>query len=480
MLTPIGVTQQRVALCKNGFKVVKVKTRDKKPYGAEWHTVAEHRDAAFFAADQVSDDQLNTGVLGRGLCAIDIDISDPQLATEIVSEAKRLLGDAPLRFRADNSKCLLLYRMSDDMTKKKVKGSSGVVECLSMGQQFVAYGIHPDGAEYQWSHQLTGIQRDSLTPVTSQTVRMFLDSISERLGVELKTFERKAPPGVQERRDDLTPTQTVTARPATQEETRRYAVGTLAKVARELSAVREGGRNDALNLAALTMGELVGAGWLTAAEVGSALFAACETNGLATDDQAAAAKTFNSGLSAGIIKPRQALMLPMEMDASQLVGARRAIADPPSAARKQIELLPMSSLTPKAITWLWEEYLPSGMLTLLCGAGGTGKSTIAFHLASVVTTGGTWPDKTRCAQPGNVLIWSSEDDVERTILPRLLAAGADLTRISPVRCKPDNEGNPIPFDPATDMPSLREAVRSVPGGVSLMILDPIVSAITEI
>lgn len=42
------------------------------------------------------------------------------------------------------------------------------------------------------------------------------------------------------------------------------------------------------------------------------------------------------------------------------------------------------------VRWLWPGYLPAGMLTLLGGAPGCGKTTIALALAAVVTRGGAW------------------------------------------------------------------------------------------
>ena len=95
-------------------------------------------------------------------------------------------------------------------------------------------------------------------------------------------------------------------------------------------------------------------------------------------------------------------------------------------------------------------------------------------LAAIVTTGGRWPDGTR-SPAGNVVIWSGEDDPADTLIPRLALSGADLSRvyfIADVR-----EGNELrSFDPARDMEALRRKLVEV-GGVRLLIVDPIVSAI---
>jgi len=87
-----------------------------------------------------------------------------------------------------------------------------------------------------------------------------------------------------------------------------------------------------------------------------------------------------------------------------------------------------ADLKPEPIRWLWPQWLALGKLHILAGAAGQGKTTINLAFAATVTTGGRWPDGTRC-EPGNVLIWSGEDDPADTLLPRLLAMGADRRRV---------------------------------------------------
>lgn len=93
----------------------------------------------------------------------------------------------------------------------------------------------------------------------------------------------------------------------------------------------------------------------------------------------------------------------------------------------RVVLVKGSDLRPQPVRWLWQYWLALGKLHILAGAPGQGKTTIALAMAATVTIGGHWPDGSRCA-PGNVLIWSGEDDPEDTLLPRLLAAGADDER----------------------------------------------------
>lgn len=134
-----------------------------------------------------------------------------------------------------------------------------------------------------------------------------------------------------------------------------------------------------------------------------------------------------------------------------------------------------ADIKPLPITWLWPGWVPAGKLTILAGAAGTGKTTLALALAAVLTAGGRWPDGSECKQLGNVLIWSSEDVADDTLVPRLIASGADLARCHFIEGIAQ-DGESVPFDPSQDIADLRRAVDAI-GGVSLLLIDPIVSAV---
>jgi putative DNA primase/helicase len=110
----------------------------------------------------------------------------------------------------------------------------------------------------------------------------------------------------------------------------------------------------------------------------------------------------------------------------------------------------------------------------LAGAAGTGKTTLALAMAATITQGGRWPDGTTCA-PGSVVVWSGEDDPADTLIPRLLAMSADVTRTHFVGTVQEELGK-RPFDPATDVALLAEQLREC-GDIALLIVDPIVSAV---
>ena len=141
---------------------------------------------------------------------------------------------------------------------------------------------------------------------------------------------------------------------------------------------------------------------------------------------------------------------------------------------ESVALIDAASIAPESVRWLWEGFLARGKLHVLAGAPGTGKTMIALALAATVSSGGHWPDGTRC-KPGFVVIWSAEDDRADTLVPRLTAMGANLNNIGFVGDKSTRDGRE-PFDPAGDMPALMRAVASR-GEIKLLIVDPIVSAV---
>ncbi|GAB6048460.1 hypothetical protein JCM19379_22890 [Methyloparacoccus murrellii] len=139
-----------------------------------------------------------------------------------------------------------------------------------------------------------------------------------------------------------------------------------------------------------------------------------------------------------------------------------------------VDLICGATVTPEPIEWLWFEWLAAGKLEILAGPPGTGKTTIAAALCATLSSGGRWPDGTR-AEAGNALIWSGEDDPKDTLAPRLLACGADMRRIYFVGDVRDGDEE-LAFDPARHMDALTRAATKI-GGVKLLIVDPIVSAI---
>jgi putative DNA primase/helicase len=73
------------------------------------------------------------------------------------------------------------------------------------------------------------------------------------------------------------------------------------------------------------------------------------------------------------------------------------------------------------VTWSWPGWLPSGLLTILAGESGSGKSILALRLAACFLRGDSWPDGTTCsADPGKVL-WCEAEAAQAINLERAKA-----------------------------------------------------------
>lgn len=139
-----------------------------------------------------------------------------------------------------------------------------------------------------------------------------------------------------------------------------------------------------------------------------------------------------------------------------------------------VELVPASEIPMLPVLWLWKFWLARGKFHILAGPPSTGKTTLALSIAATLTIGGTWPDGS-AAPKGSVVVWTCEDGIEDTIKPRLIAAGADQSRIL-VLCGGLENGRRRPFDFARDMPGLETAIRAR-GDVVLVIIDSIAHAV---
>lgn len=153
---------------------------------------------------------------------------------------------------------------------------------------------------------------------------------------------------------------------------------------------------------------------------------------------------------------------------------RLAGGEPPDLAPRAADAPPsvcIAKLEAKPVDWLWRDYIPAGMLTLIDGDPGLGKSFLTIDLAARVSRGLPMPPHggAPIAEPAGVLLCNAEDDPARTIRPRLEAAGADLQRVHlpDVRAA---EGQARPVVLPDDLPELETII--VAHGVRLVVIDP--------
>ena len=140
---------------------------------------------------------------------------------------------------------------------------------------------------------------------------------------------------------------------------------------------------------------------------------------------------------------------------------------------RTLTLTPASKIKSGRVHWLWRQWIPLGALTVVAGEPGLGKSTLTgAHLAAAVTRGAL--DGELHGKPADVLIASAEDDWGAVIVPRLMAAGADLDRVHRVDVT-DKEGAglfTLPDDVRrleVELDRLRVAGRTV----GMVVIDPI-------
>ena len=139
-------------------------------------------------------------------------------------------------------------------------------------------------------------------------------------------------------------------------------------------------------------------------------------------------------------------------------------------AKRTISVVPASRITPEHVRWWWKDRAAVGTVSLVGGREGVGKSMLTLTVAAD-TTRGRLPGDCE-GTPRSVIIAATEDSWAHTIVPRLLAADADLERVFRVDVK-TTDG----LDTVLSLPRDLEALEGVTreAEASLIILDPLVS-----
>lgn len=131
-----------------------------------------------------------------------------------------------------------------------------------------------------------------------------------------------------------------------------------------------------------------------------------------------------------------------------------------------------SEVEPQAVAWLWPGWLAHGKLHILAGRPGSLKTTTAIGFCAAVTAGGQWPDRAPVT-PGKVVIWSGEDAVDDTLMPRFIAAGGDRAQVAFFSVV-EEDGKTRSFDPSRDIDGIADVCAGL-GNVKLIVIDPVVA-----
>jgi hypothetical protein len=171
------LARRDATLIDNGYEPVAV--LGKAALGPAW-SARPNTIAAIVAERAALPDAISTGLRTGALVGLDIDILDSAHAARMWELAIDVLEYTPLE-RVGAKGMMLCYRNETPIKKITIgKAKDGKVEILGLGQQFVAYGIHPDtGKPYERRDELCAgaepliVPLADLPPVTREQLIAF-------------------------------------------------------------------------------------------------------------------------------------------------------------------------------------------------------------------------------------------------------------------------------------------------------------------
>lgn len=145
---------------------------------------------------------------------------------------------------------------------------------------------------------------------------------------------------------------------------------------------------------------------------------------------------------------------------------------PSTLSPPQIDGLMWACETPPAAAeWLLPGMIPRDAVTILEGRKAVGKSSVAAAIAASITGGPAIPGWSG-PRMGRVVWCASEDNWASMVIPRLIAAGANLHRVArPRDIMPDGKRRRLILP--DDIGQLRDDLAAA--GAELLVLDPFVS-----
>lgn len=174
--------------------------------------------------------------------------------------------------------------------------------------------------------------------------------------------------------------------------------------------------------------------------------------------------------------------------AKALAGARVIETVPAAVGNLAVEttivLESFADIEAKPLVWMWKDRIPKSKLTIFSGNPDVGKSTVLCDIIARYTTGRDYPDGApNTIGAGEVLMMIAEDDAGDTVKPRLMAAGADLSRVRRLKAveiiqaggqNAKKQERMLALD--TDLAMLEETLQKNPQ-IKLVTIDPITSYI---
>jgi hypothetical protein len=149
--------------------------------------------------------------------------------------------------------------------------------------------------------------------------------------------------------------------------------------------------------------------------------------------------------------------------------AESTTGSPSAPPGPRVLLTRAASIRPVSVRWAWRERIPLGSVSLLVGDPGLGKSTLSIELAARLSRGQLEGDLR--GSPAAVVLATAEDAIAQVVVPRLLAADADLELVRIITVERDGltGGLVLPHD----LRQVREPLLAA--GVRLLVIDPLVA-----
>jgi putative DNA primase/helicase len=131
-----------------------------------------------------------------------------------------------------------------------------------------------------------------------------------------------------------------------------------------------------------------------------------------------------------------------------------------------VRLVAADTIAPAETEYIVRPYIPRGEATWLEGVTKTGKTMLALDIIARITTGRPFVNG-EPIERASVAVITCEDDPARTLVPRLIAAGADRKRVSFIHATENGEGRQVSF--LADLPAIESSLTGQ--DVSLVFVD---------
>lgn len=159
-----------------------------------------------------------------------------------------------------------------------------------------------------------------------------------------------------------------------------------------------------------------------------------------------------------------------------LLDDQDAFRPPPRRRVGGLQLVRLSDVVERKITYLPGGYVRDRAFQLLVGDPGEGKTRLALSLGAAVTKGRAWPEGAETCDAGDVLYCGHEDTLEEDVKPAFREMGGDPTRFHAIDALVETSRDGSEKDATftlTDagLKALREAAGDLRPKV--LIIDPI-------